>query len=194
MEEEWRDIKGYEGFYQVSNFGIVRSLDRLVTAKDNRKLHIRGVTLRLSKNRNGYLQVMLCKGNKPKHHRVHRLVAENFLPRVSYKPDVNHIDGNKSNNRITNLEWCNKSENMRHSCNILGNKPVNPSGINARGNKPIEMIDANTGKVVKTFCSRNIAAEEIGYSAAYIGKAANYGFAIGNYKFEYLKNNEKNNI
>ena len=193
MEEEWKDIKGYEGYYQVSNLGRVRSLDRIVITKDNRKLPIKGVVLHLFKNRNGYFQVQLCKGNKTKHHRIHRLVAENFLPRVLYKTDVNHIDGNKSNNRITNLEWCTKEENMQHSCYVLGNKPVNPSGKNARCNKPIAMIEASTGKVVKTYYSRNNAAEEIGYSTKYIGKAANCGFTIGSYKFKYIKKNEEDN-
>lgn len=102
MEEIWKDIKGYEGLYEVSNIGRVRSLNK-------RKK-------RVLKNENGYgyLRVSLSKNNKLKHFQVHRLVAQSFIPNVNNFPEVNHINGVKDDNRVENLEWCTRNENELH--------------------------------------------------------------------------------
>lgn len=96
MVEIWKDIKGYEGLYRVSNTGKVFSY------KSNRELHA---------NTHGYLVVGLTKDKKQRHKYIHRLVAEAFLPNPKNKPEVNHIDHNTHNNHVTNLEWVTPTEN-----------------------------------------------------------------------------------
>jgi hypothetical protein len=102
--EFWKDIKGYEGHYQVSNLGRVKSL------KNNKELIMSNV-----KSTFGYLRVKLSKNGKIKGFPVHRLVGLNFLDLINGKNEINHIDGDKRNNFLTNLEWCNRSENIRHA-------------------------------------------------------------------------------
>lgn len=106
MIEEWRDIKGYEGFYQVSNFGDVRS----IFADE----HYRAKILKPHKQLNGYIFVNLWKDKKPKHKTIHRLVAEAFIPNPHNYPCVNHKDEDKQNNRVENLEFCTHSYNMNY--------------------------------------------------------------------------------
>lgn len=113
--EIWHDIKNYEGYYQVSNFGNVKGLDRKITTVYGKQRLLKGKMMKLVKDRDGYLTVKLSKNNTLKHGKVHRLVAESFLDEISYKNEVNHIDGNKENNKIENLEWCTSSENRKHA-------------------------------------------------------------------------------
>lgn len=124
--ELWLDITGYEGLYQVSNLGRVRSLDRSMICmqaryKDPVLRHRKGKILKAGFNNNKrtvYYVVMLCKGGVPKNHRVHRLVALHFVPNPFGKPAVNHIDGNSLNNAANNLEWCTVLENNRHTIKL----------------------------------------------------------------------------
>lgn len=118
IEEQWKDIVGYEGLYQISNFGRVKSICRLVNTKSKgkeTKRHIYEKILKNCINGCGYEYVCLSKKGKTKKHRIHRLVGEYFIPNPFNKPQLNHIDGNKLNNNINNLEWCNNSENMQHA-------------------------------------------------------------------------------
>lgn len=115
MKETWKDIKGYEGLYQVSNLGNVKSIKR------NDKL------LKPIMETKGYSAVMLYKNNKTKRIRIHRLVAEAFISNPKDKPQVNHRNGIKKDNRVENLEWCTQSENIRHSFKFLGRKSKGPS-------------------------------------------------------------------
>ena len=104
--EVWKDIAGYEGLYQVSSFGRVKSLwhgrERI------RKPHL---------NHKGYSELNLCKGGNVKGFKVHRLVAEAFIPNPQNKREVNHINGIKADNRVENLEWVTPSENQLHAYN-----------------------------------------------------------------------------
>ena len=113
--EEWRDVVGMEGLYEVSSLGNVRSVDRIVAFKDGRKVHYQGKQMKLRKNTDGYLQVQLCPDSSTtKTIKVHRLVAEAFLQNPSGLREVNHIDENKTNNNVTNLEWCDRIANCNH--------------------------------------------------------------------------------
>ena len=114
MEEIWKDIKGYEGYYQVSNLGRVKSLSR-----KQRNWRCEFVTKEKILNpyydTHGYRVVSLRKNNTNKKISVHRLVGKAFIPNTENKPEINHIDGNKENNVVTNLEWVTYSENLIHA-------------------------------------------------------------------------------
>lgn len=125
MEEIWKPVSGYEGFYEVSNLGRIKSLRRDV-AIPNSKLGTVGYRTYPERikpcveNRRGYYQVTLSKETKHRTLSVHRLVALAFIPNPDNKPYVNHIDGNKKNNCVSNLEWCTASENNWHASLVLG--------------------------------------------------------------------------
>ena len=112
--EIWKDIPEYEGLYQVSNFGNVKSLARRNKNRVNQEK-----LMKLKLNSSGYYQVWLCKNNHNKGFFVHRLVALVFIPNENNLPEVNHIDAIKTNNIISNLEWCSHVDNMKHA-NKLG--------------------------------------------------------------------------
>jgi hypothetical protein len=114
--EIWKDIKDYEGLYQVSSLGNVKSIDRAISSKNGKRIfNVNGKPLKGFANKNGYKRVHLTKEHKGKSYFVHRLVAFNFLDKPNYKCEVNHIDGNKFNNFISNLEWVTHSENLQHA-------------------------------------------------------------------------------
>jgi hypothetical protein len=114
-EQIWKDVIGYEGLYQVSNFGNIRSLDRIVK-KPNEISYIRkGKPCIQSKNNLGYMTVGLTVNNVKVNKYVHRLVAEAFIPNPNNYPQVNHINCDKTDNRIHNLEWCTNSQNQIHN-------------------------------------------------------------------------------
>lgn len=108
-EEIWKDIPGFEGLYKISSFGRIKSFKK---DKD-------GVILKNTNKKGDYFSFVLQgKGKKQKSTRIHRLVAEAFIPNPDNLPEVNHKDGNKQNNRVENLEWCSRSYNTRHSINM----------------------------------------------------------------------------
>jgi hypothetical protein len=107
MKERWKDIQGYENRYKVSNLGNVKSLSR----KGKRQEHL----LNLAINPKGYYYVCLCVDSKQRTFRVHRLVAEAFIPNPKNLPEVNHKWGNKKDNRACALEWCTTQFNIEHA-------------------------------------------------------------------------------
>ena len=106
MNEIWKDIDGYEGLYQVSNLGNVKSLNYRRTGKER--------ILKPGNNGLGYLFVILCNNGKLKHFKIHRLVAKAFLENPDNKSDVNHKDEDKTNNNVDNLEWMTRLENNNY--------------------------------------------------------------------------------
>lgn len=123
MKEIWKDIAGYEGLYQVSNYGRIKSLERLEKTVGIVKQRRRGERMLKETNVYGYRNVCLANNGYKRTVRVHRIVAKTFIPNPDRKLEVNHIDGNKANNRVDNLEWCTRKENSLHSVRVLGNKP-----------------------------------------------------------------------
>lgn len=110
INEIWKPIKGYEGLYEVSNLGRIKSLNYNHTGKEK--------ILKPTKDRYGYLQVTLCKNNIKKQYTVHRLVAEAFIDNPDNLPQVNHKDENKQNNNVDNLEWCDAKYNSNYGTGI----------------------------------------------------------------------------
>ena len=122
MEEIWKDIVGYEGYYQVSNFGNVRSLDRYVKNQMGTLSLRKGKITKQRYDKDGYKQVYLCKHGNVKYYFVHRLVAEAFITNPNNYPIINHKDEVKDNNCVDNLEWCTVKYNTNY-----GNCPQNIS-------------------------------------------------------------------
>ena len=118
MKEIWKPIKGYEGKYEVSNLGRVKSLSRYVACKGGRVSFRKSRYLKFEDN-HGYKKVSLCKECTKKEFLVHRLVAEAFVPNPENKPEINHKDGARDNNIYTNLEWVTHSENIIYSRDVL---------------------------------------------------------------------------
>lgn len=120
MQEIWKDIPGYEGYYQVSNQGVVKALERTykqfngLTGNYNYRVYPEKIMF-VEEDKDGYLKTRLSKDGKQKKFFVHRLVAMTFIPNQENKPEVNHKDGIKKNNGSENLEWVTTSENQRHA-------------------------------------------------------------------------------
>lgn len=113
MEEIWVDIRGYEGFYQISNLGRVKSLDREIVRVDGKKKIFKGKILN-QQIRKGYYTVYLSKNGKAKTVRVHRLIAMAFIPNPENKPHIDHINTITTDNRIENLRWVTPKENRNN--------------------------------------------------------------------------------
>lgn len=127
VNEIWRDVKGYEGLYQVSNLGKIKSKNGI---------------LHLNTNTYGYKHITLSKGNTRKTVVVHKLVATAFVANPLNKPQVNHKDGNKENNTANNLEWVTQTENNRHAINA-----------HLRKVKKVRLVDENNN-TIKEFNNR----------------------------------------
>lgn len=157
MVEIWKPVIGFEGLYEVSNLGNVKSLPRK---------RCKGKVLIPHINK-GYEYVHLCMNGNTSYVKVHRIVAMAFLQSIPNKTHVNHIDGNKLNNSADNLEWCTPSENLKHAReNKLNMATVNNSYMS----KPINMI--LSGEVIKTFPSIMEASRQTGICRTAISEVA----------------------
>lgn len=183
MEEKWKDIKNYEGLYQVSNLGRVRSLNHIrKNGKSENNVYItKGRILKAAIQNVGYMFVVLSKNGKTKGYRVHRLVAEAFIPNPNNYKCVNHKDENKQNNCVNNLEWCTHEYN-----NNYGTKPMKI----AKGNsKKVNQYDLD-GNFIKQWESLmeaerylKIKKSHVGISACCKGKIkTSYG-----YRWKYVR-------
>lgn len=144
-DEIWKDIKDYEGLYQISNYGNVKSLPK--ERHNRRGVYIqKEKLLSLTNTSTGYKKVELVKDGKRKGFKVHRLVAQAFIPNPDEKPQVNHIDGDKTNNYVDNLEWATASENSIHAYN---------TGLNSRKR------ELNESEIIYMYCELNMTMQEI---------------------------------
>lgn len=149
MLEMWRDIKGFEGKYQVSNLGRVRNIKFIGHPRSTKQQRI----LKQKINRDGYPMVHLSDGNLDFHPAVHRLVALAFIDNPDSLPQVNHKDENKQNNCVDNLEWCTKLYNTRYGTGQLR--------AHEKKKKAILQLDKNTKEIVKEYASATDAAIEM---------------------------------
>ncbi|MDR1182031.1 MAG: NUMOD4 motif-containing HNH endonuclease [Bacteroidales bacterium] len=174
MEEIWKDIPEYEGLYQISNLGRVKSL-----FGNNQKR--RDKILKPALTNCGYLRTALTNHNKVCHLSIHRLVAITFIPNPEDKEQINHINGIKTDNHFKNLEWCSGSENMKHAYRIGLEKPCD-NGFK----KAISIKDDNgsrTYKSIREMCrSENIDRRHV--QRVLHGEKSKYK----KYKFHYEQN------
>ena len=189
--KEWRPIKGYEGLYEVSNMGEIRSLN--YAGKKGRIQVIKPCLCR------GYWRVNLPSKNKNKkltHKLIHRIVAETFIPNPNNKPEVDHIDTNRLNNRICNLRWVTKSENqnnpltLKHKSEAVKGRPLPKEQVrkmreeNPRSQK---VICVETGVI---YISASEATRQTGIPQGNISRACRKGGNMaGGYRWKYLKSN-----
>jgi len=183
ISEVWKDIKGYEGLYQVSDIGRVKSLERIIIKKNGKKQTIRERILKPKISRNGYLQVALSKRDKLKSFTVHRLVCKAFHENPQAKPEVNHINENKLDNRACNLEWVTSKENSNHGTRIARIA----KGVKKAFSKPIAQY-TREGQLVKVWQSTHEVERQLGFAQGNITRAANgkYKTAYG-YVWKYIK-------
>lgn len=118
-QEVWKQVVGYEGYYEVSDHGRVRSVDRTVKCRGIGMRSLESKMRPAQKRANGYLFVSLCKNGTHKMLSIHRLVAEAFIPNPDNLPYVNHKDETKTNNNVDNLEWCTASYNATYGTSKL---------------------------------------------------------------------------
>lgn len=158
--EIWRDIKGYEGLYQVSNYGRVKSLNYKRTNKEKNMV--------LTKLNSGHLEVRFCKEGIVRHFFIHRLVAEAFIPNPNNYGVVHHIDHNPQNNVVENLEWMSEEEHKKihHSSN---------GGNAGRSCKTVYQYTLD-GKLVAVWKSASEAARQLGFQESQISNCCNGGF------------------
>ena len=171
MSEVWRDVVGYEGLYQVSSGGRVKSLERKVP-KLNGERTVKERILKPRGNRGGYLQVNLyAGGGKPKKFYVHRLVCEAFHDNPDNKPQVNHVNEDKADNRACNLEWCTAEENTNFGTrNERSRKTLS---------KPVGQYTRDA-ELIKIWSSAREAQRQAGFNQSNISKVA-----CGKYKQAY---------
>ena len=162
QEEIWKDVKGYEGIYQISNLGKVKSLNRILSNGSKRK----GIVLKQYTNRDGYVFVCLSKDGKSKTTYIHRLVADAFVPNDENEDEVDHLDNNKLNNFSSNLEWVSRKENVGRSWDdgLMENqrRTAVKNGL-ARAKRVIKMD--NRGNVLGEYRSQTEAAKAVGVSS-----------------------------
>lgn len=178
--EIWKDISGYEGYYQISNLGNIRSLDRIITGKNGKKQTKQGVIMKDRMNtRLGRREIYLCKDGHRRAFKVYRLVALEFIYNDDpiNKTTVNHIDGNIDNNISDNLEWASYSENLQHAYDKL-NRVVNRSS----GKKRKCYVYYKLFGTSNVYSSIMEAARNINVSETQIRRISN-GECI-NYKYE----------
>lgn len=173
MKEEWRDIPGYEGIYQASNLGNIRSNYTKLQGHPTRS---KGGILKATSNNNGYLSVALYKDGKKKKYLIHRLIATTFIPNPNNLPQINHKDENRHNNHADNLEWCTARYN-----NWYGTARIR-SAITA--GKPVQQFTLS-GFLIAEYKSSAIAAELLGLTKNGIGSACRSGKAAYGYLWKF---------
>ena len=173
MREIWKDIKGYEGIYKISNLGRVKSLDRFIYYKNDVIKFCKGKLLNIHKN--DYLFVRLYKDSIPKTKYIHKLVAEAFIPNPNNLPEVNHKDENKLNNSIGNLEWCTVAYNNNYGTRTQKTR------------KRIYQCSTN-GDIIKLWDGIGLAARALNIPGQQISQCCNktkYRKTAGGYIWKY---------
>lgn len=208
--EEWKDIVGYEGYYQISNKGNVRSKDRTYNAtylRNNPIIFRKGVVLKPRPNKYGYLTVCLKKHSKGKTIPIHKLVATTFIENPLGKMCIDHINGNRTDNRVENLRWVTIKENQNNpitkrrlsECKIgikhhfygknfskEHSQKIGDANRNGKCSIPIVQLDL-TGNYINEFPSTNEVQRQLGLSHGNIWAAVKYNRTAGGYRWIYKR-------
>lgn len=161
-EEIWKPVKGYEEFYEVSNTGKVRNVERYIKNGKGYRI-LRSKELSQREDKDGYLMVSLCANRTKCDKRVHRLVLTAFVPNSNNLPQVNHKDENKKNNHVDNLEWCTAKYNLAYKGGVQ--KRLDTFLRNKANNHRYKVAQyAKSGELVKVWRTANFAAKETGFS------------------------------
>lgn len=163
-KEMWKDIQGYEGLYQVSNLGRIKSLERYRKNNGGSQTLMQERILRQGKLKKGYCRVELCKDAIRKPYLVHRLVAEAFIPNPNGFPEINHKDEDKANNNAENLEWCDSKYNINYG---MHNKK-----LSVTKGTVVQAFDEN-GEMVMEFHSMSEADRQTGIPQQNISRCIN---------------------
>lgn len=181
--EEWKDVLGYEGLYMVSNKGRVMSLDRIIHKKNGRDEFKKGRIMSIRHNaRINVYEVYLSNQGKRQAKKIHRMVAESFIYNDDphNKTTVNHIDGDRGNNCVDNLEWSSYSENLKHAYDVL-NRPINSAKVKRR-----PCISIDTEGNVREHGSIAQASRDTGISETQIRRLIMKECINQEYEFNYI--------
>jgi len=210
--EEWRDVVGYEGRYQISNYGRLRSIDIVLHKRDGKTERRRGKILKIGLSKWGYPQYLFSKGSlfPRKLMRIHRVVATAFIPNPNNLPQIDHINRDRADNRVSNLRWCTLKENMNNPNTIEWLKVCRPNFHHTEETKrkisliqkgkrlkpsqilklrmkglPVIQMDKD-GNILAEFSNAGWAQEETGVCKAHICACCNqHRKTAGGFKWRY---------
>ena len=186
-DEIWKDIKGYEGLYQASTLGEIRRIESVVVDKNKKRIRtFKNKKIKQILRKDGYYFVNLSKNGKVKTAKVHRLIAETFLKNDVNCNIINHKDGNKINNNVTNLEWCTCSHNTKEAYRLGLRKPnILKEALNGRS-KPVLQYDTSKNFIKKWSCikeaSKKLKIKDSNISLVCKGKRKTAGGYIWKYE------------
>lgn len=201
--EEWKDVKGYEGIYKVSKNGEIKSLAREIRKKERLVRNVKDRILLNYRDKRGYNTICLAKDRKNTTKLIHRIVAESFIPNPKNKPQVNHINEIKHDNRVENLEWTTSKENVNHGTGIerrtesikkkiMGTHVSNGTQIAYNSILDSEK-DGFNSRVISKVCKKE-ASQHFGYKWEYVDEATYTDFISNNSFKKPIKMYEENNI
>lgn len=182
--EEWRSVPGYEGLYEVSNYGRVLSVSHLVNTRGGTR-STKSIILRAKYNHFGYCTVVLCDNKKRKKIMLHRVVAMAFIPNPTSFPFINHKDENKSNNCVWNLEWCTAKYNTNYGSCIERRRLAQMT--KHTNDKKVRQLDLD-GNEIRVYHSMSEAAREMGVDKSRLSQCClhkKYALTSCGYKWEF---------
>ena len=187
IKEIWKDIPEYEGLYQASSLGNIRSIDRIIYDKNlKRSRNFKGKILKQNIRNDGYLFVNLSKNGINKVVKIHRIIAKTFIKNNNNYKCINHINGNKQDNNINNLEWCTYSHNIKEAYRLGLKKSISIKGEKNKCSKIVNQYDLDNNFIKKWYCikdaSKKLKIKDSNISLCCKGKRNKAGGYIWKYE------------